>query len=85
MFQSRDIESGIQKLILYLHFTKPLKRDNIYKNVFMDHRLLEEHICLVLTPKPVLRLGYKACDSKYEPLLPCAESPKHDKIKTICL
>ena len=28
---------------------------------------------------------YRACASKYEALLPCAESLKRDKIKTICL
>ena len=36
-----------KKLILHLHLTKSLKRDNVYK---LCLRLLQDIICLVLTP-----------------------------------
>ena len=47
--------------------------------------ILEEHICLVLTPCLVPRLRYRACAWKYEPILPCVASLNRDKIITLCL
>ena len=35
MFQSWNIESMIQKINPQLHFTKSLKRNNVYNYVFM--------------------------------------------------
>ena len=82
MFQSWDIESMVQKIDPSAAFHISPKCDNVYKLCLW---LQEEHICLVLTPLLVLRLRYRACAWKYEPLLPGAESLKRDKIKIICL
>ena len=45
------------KLIIYLHFTKTLKRDNIYHLCLW---IIEEHSCLILTSLHVSKLRYDA-------------------------
>ena len=51
-------------LILLLHFTKSLKRDNIYNLCLW---ILEELTCLVglITPLHLLELRYRACAWKH--------------------
>ena len=82
MFQSLDIELGTQKLILYLHFTKSLKRDNIYKLCLW---ILEEHSCLIKTLLHVQKLKYDAHAQEYTLLLHCAESFRRDNTYTLYL
>ena len=48
----------IQKIDPSPAFHKSFKHDNVYK---LCLGLVEEHICLVLTPQLVLRLRYRAC------------------------
>ena len=69
------IEPGIQKLILYLHFTKSLNRDNIYNLCLW---IKEEYSCLILTPLHVSKLRYGAHVQEYTLLLHCAESFRRD-------
>ena len=66
------------KLKLHIHFTKSLKRDNIYKSCLW---MLEEHNCLIFTSQPVSKLRYRAHVQKCKPLVHCTESLKHDDIE----
>ena len=69
-----------QKLNLYIHFTKSSQHDNIYKLCLW---MLEEHSCLILTPKHVSTLRYRAHAQKCKPLLHCTKSLKRNDIDII--
>ena len=66
----------LQKLSLHLHFTKSLKRDNVYQLCLW---LLEEHICLAFSKTKIWASAWK-----YKLLLHWAESLKRDNIDKIC-
>ena len=67
------------KFELHVHFTKSLKRDNIYKLCLLK---LLEHNCVILTTLPCTTLRYRAHAYKCQSLLHCTESLKQDDIET---
>ena len=69
----------IEKLIIYLHFTKSLKHDSIYKLCLW---LLGEHIYLVLVLAHVKAPIYSTHVQDYRPtlLLHCAEPLRSNNI-----
>ena len=64
-------------MILQLHFTKVLKRDNIYKLCLC---IIEEHSCLILTALACAKLRYDTHVPEYTLFLQSAELLRHNNI-----